>query len=428
MTGFIRIAGIAALAATFLVSPAAAATEITFYYPIAVGGPITKIIDSYAAAFEKAHPDIVVKPVYTGSYQDSIVKAMTAAKAGNAPDVAVLLSTDMFTLIDNDLIEPIDTVATSDADKAWLKSFYPAFMLNSQAGGHTWGVPFQRSTIVQYWNKDAFKAAGLDPDKAPATWDDMVAFGKKLTKRDAAGQVSQWGLEIPSSGFPYWLFQALTTQNGAILANASGAKVDYNDAHVVEAAQFFADLGQKYEVMPKGIIDWGTTPKDFFEGKTAIMWTTTGNLTNVRQNAKFAFGVAPMPSKLRGGSPTGGGNIYIFKTNDKAKQAAALEFARFLTTPALAADWGIATGYVATRPDAWDTEAMKKYVADFPAALVARDQLKDAVAELSTHDNQRATKALNDALQAVLTGAKPAKAALDEAQAEADRILHPYQN
>jgi sn-glycerol 3-phosphate transport system substrate-binding protein len=135
-----------------------------------------------------------------------------------------------------------------------------------------------------------------------------------------------------------------------------------------------------------------------------------------------------MPKKLRGGSPTGGGNIYIFKNKDKAKQAAALEFARFLTTPEKAADWGIATGYVATRPDAWETEAMKKYVAGFPAALIARDQLKDAVAELSTHDNQRVTKALNDALQAVLTGAKQPKPALDEAQAEAMRILHPYQN
>lgn len=428
MNSLARIASAAALAATVVGGPAVAATEITFYYPIAVGGPITKIIDRYAADFQKAHPDITVKPVYTGSYQDSVVKAMTAAKSGNAPDVAVLLSTDMFTLIDNDLIEPVDAIATSDADKAWIKSFYPAFMANSQAGGHTWGIPFQRSTIVQYWNKEAFKSAGLDPDKAPKTWDDLIAFGKKLTKRDAAGHVSQWGVEIPSSGFPYWLFQALTTQSGAILANQDGSKVDFNGPQVVEAAQFFADLSQKHEVMPKGIIDWGTTPKDFFEGKTAIMWTTTGNLTNVRQNAKFAFGVAPMPSKQRGGSPTGGGNIYIFKTGDKAKQAAALEFARFLTTPEFAADWGIATGYVATRPDAWETEAMKKYAAEFPPAIVARDQLKDAVAELSTHDNQRVTKVLNDALQAVLTGAKPAQPALDQAQAEASRVLQTYQH
>jgi sn-glycerol 3-phosphate transport system substrate-binding protein len=281
---------------------------------------------------------------------------------------------------------------------------------------------------VQYWNKDAFKAAGLDPDKPPRTWDEMVSFGRKLTRRDASGAVSQWGLEIPSSGFPYWLFQALTTQNGAILANQDGTKVAYNDPKVIEAAQFFADLSQRYDVMPKGIIDWGTTPNDFFQGKTAMMWTTTGNLTNVRNNAKFAFGVAAMPSKVRGGSPTGGGNIYIFKSSDKAKLAAALEFARFLSTPERAADWGIATGYVATRPDAWETPAMKKYVAEFPAAVVARDQLKDAVAELSTHDNQRVTKALNDALQAILTGAKQAKPALDEAQAEATRILTTYQH
>ena len=195
---------------------------------------------------------------------------------------------------------------------------------------------------------------------------------------------------------------------------------------MVEAAQFFADLSIKHEVMPKGIIDWGTTPKDFFEGKTAVMWTTTGNLTNVKANAKFAFGVAAMPSKARGGSPTGGGNIYIFKNKDKAKEQAAIEFARFLTTPELAADWGIATGYVATRPDAWETPAMKKYVGEFPPALVARDQLKDAVAELSTHDNQRVTKALNDGLQAALTGSKTAAAAMKDAQAEADRILKAY--
>jgi len=158
MNTLARIAATAALAAA-LGASAAQATEITFYYPIAVGGPITKVVDGYAEAFNKKHPGITVKPVYTGSYQDSIVKAMTAAKAGNAPDVAVLLSTDMFTLIDNELIEPIDKLATAEADKAWLKSFYPAFMENSQADGHTWGIPFQRSTIVQYWNKEAFKAA-----------------------------------------------------------------------------------------------------------------------------------------------------------------------------------------------------------------------------------------------------------------------------
>jgi sn-glycerol 3-phosphate transport system substrate-binding protein len=69
---------------------------------------------------------------------------------------------------------------------------------------------------------------------------------------------------------------------------------------------------------------------------------------------------------------------------------------------------------------------MKAYVAGFPAAAVARDQLQHAVAELSTHENQRVTKALNDGLQAALTGTKPPEQAMKEAQAEAERILKPY--
>jgi sn-glycerol 3-phosphate transport system substrate-binding protein len=80
-----------------------------------------------------------------------------------------------------------------------------------------------------------------------------------------------------------------------------------------------------------------------------------------------------------------------------------VKFAAWMTSPERAAQWGIDTGYVAVRPDAWDTAVMKQYVAGFPAAAVARDQLQYAVAELSTHDNQRVTKALNDGLQAALT-------------------------
>ena len=93
----------------------------------------------------------------------------------------------------------------------------------------------------------------------------------------------------------------------------------------------------------------------------------------------------------------------------------------------MAADWGIATGYIATRPDAWETPRMKAYAKGFPAAAVARDQLKDAKAELSTHDNQRVTKALDDAIQAVLTGSKEVKPALDQAEQQATAILRPYQ-
>ena len=401
-------------------------TEVAFYYPVAVGGPVTKIIDGLAADFMKANPDVKVKPIYTGTYQETIVKALTAAKSGEPPQTAIILSTDMYTLIDEDAVLPWDELIKTPDDKAWLGSFFPAFMLNSRTGGKTWGIPFQRSTIVLYWNKEAFKEAGLDPNRPPATWADQVDYARKLTKRDGSGHVTQWGLQVPSSGFPYWLFQGFTTQNDVLLMNEAGTQTFFDKPAVVDALQYWVDLGGKHKVMAPGVIEWGTTPKDFFEKKTAMMWTTTGNLTNVRNNAKFDFGVAMLPAGKKRGSPTGGGNFYLFKKTTPAQQAAVLKFVKWVTSPEHAADWGIETGYVAVRPDAWETPAMKKYVGGFPAASVARDQLRHAVAELSTHDNQRVTKALNDGLQAALTGTKTPAQAMKDAQAEADRILRSY--
>ena len=425
--GFVALFAIAGCFVPALAqSPMTVPTEVSFYYPVAVGGPITKIIDGLAADFEKENPGIKLKPIYSGTYQDSITKALTAVKSGEPPVTSILLSTDMFTLIDEDAIQPFDELVKTPEDKAWLKSFYPAFMENSQTGGKTWGIPFQRSTIVLYYNKEMFKEAGLDPNRPPANWKEMTEYAQKLTKRDASGKVTQWGVQIPSSGFPYWLFQGLAIQNGGILMNTAGTQTFYDKPEVIAALQYWVDLVNKYKVHPEGIVEWGTTPKDFFEKKVAMVWTTTGNLTNFKTNAKMDFGVAMLPAGKQRGSPTGGGNFYLFKKSTPAQRDAAFKFIKWVTTPQRAAQWGIDTGYVAVRADAWDTPAMKQYVAGFPPAAVARDQLPYAKAELSTHDNQRVTKALNDGLQAALTGTKTPEQAMKDAQVQSERILRTY--
>ena len=401
------------------------ATDISFYFPVAVGGPITKIVDGYAADFQRENPSIKVTPIYAGTYQDTLTKAQTALKANAGPQLAVLLSTDAFSLIDADLIVPFDTLATSDADRAWLRSFYPAFLKNGEIDGHTWGVPFQRSTIVLYWNKAAYQDAGLDPEHPPATWDEHAAFAQNLTTRNG-DEVVRWGVQIPASGFPYWLFQALATEAGGTLANGDGTETDFAGPACIEALRYWVDLAGKYRAHPPGVVDWATTPRDFLEQKVAMIWTTTGNLSNIRANAKFPFGVAMLPAGKRRGSPTGGGNFYLFANATPSQREAALRFLRWISSPQRAAQWGIDTGYVATRPEAWETPTMKTYAKDFPAAAVARDQLQYAVAELSTHDNQRVTQALNDGLQAALLGRKAPDVALIEAQATATRLLRPF--
>ena len=206
-----------------------------------------------------------------------------------------------------------------------------------------------------YWNKDAVQGGGPRSREGAGDLGRERAFAEKLTKRDASGNTTQWGVQIPSSGFPYWLFQGLTTQAGAILMNPEGDRTFYDKPEVVEALSYWVDLSRKHKVHPPGIVEWGTTPKDFFERKIAMMWTTTGNLTNVRttRNSRSASrccpptsGAAARPAAAISTSP---------RRRARAEQAAAFQFIKWITTPERAAQWSIDTGYVAVRPDAYET-------------------------------------------------------------------------
>ncbi len=413
-------------AALALTAIPALAVDLEFYFPVAVGGAAADTIQALTDDYVAANPDVSIHPIYAGSYTEAATKAITAARGGNAPQLSVIGAADMFSLIEEDIIEPFDAYVTDAEKETWIGGFYPSFMQNSQAGGKTWGIPFQRSTPVMYWNKEAFAAAGLDPEVPPANWAELVEMGKKLTKKDANGNVTQWGVRIPSAGFPYWLFQGLTTPNDVILANADGNVTNFDDPKVVEALEFLVAMSKEHKIMAEGSIDWGATPKAFFEGESAIIWTTTGNLVNITNNAPFDFGVAMLPAKVQRGAPTGGGNFYLFKDASTEQKAAAVEFVKWITAPDQAARWTIATGYVAPRADAWETDALKEYVKKIPGALVARNQLEFAVSELTTYENQRVLKILNDALSSAITGQKSAQEALTQAQAEAEKVLSIY--
>lgn len=404
----------------------AGAQDLTFYYPIAVGGPIAALVDRMAAEFERENPGIRVKPVHTGSYLETLTKVETARRAGGGPHFAVLLASDLFSLVDSDAIVAIEDLATTSDERAWLGGFFPALLANSRANGKLWSVPFQRSTVVLYWNKDAFRDAGLDPEMPPLDWDAMVEHAKRLTRRDAAGNVVTWGVQVPSSAFPYALFQCFATQNDARLADADGRAVALDRPAVAEALQYWVDLARVHRVHPPGIVEWGTAPQDFLQRRVAMAWITTGNLAHIRAQARFPFGVAMLPGNKRRGSVPGGGNFYVFKDASERERAAALRFIRWATEPERAAQWSIDTGYIAVSPAAWETDRMRAHVAAFPAAAVARDQLEHVWAEFSTYDNQRVAKVFNDSIQAALTGAKAPARALQDAQREADRLLRGY--
>lgn len=451
MSGFsvsnrpLRLVGAAAAAAALLVAacsspapstPAAQGSsapaagkvvDLSLHYPIGVSGPLAKILDGYMSEFSKQNPDIKVTPVYDGDYTSTIAKVLQLIQAGTPPDLAIVNAAGIYSMTDANAVMPLDDLIAKSGGQAYTNDFFPAFMANSQIGGHVYSIPFQRSTLVMYYNEDAFKQAGIA--SAPQTWDELVQDGQKLTQKDANGNITRYGVGFPSSGTVYWEFQALAIEAGKnVASNTKGNEVYFNDPASVTGLQFLIDLNKKYNVTPAGTVDWNTLPSSFAAGKYAIIFHSTGSLTNVLKTAQFKVGVAFLPKKVQYGTPTGGGNLYIMKGIPADHVAAAWKLVQWLSSPEMEARWSIDSGYVAPRKSAYDTQTLKDYTAKYPQALVARDQLQYAQNELGTHQMAQVQQILSDAIQAGITGKSEPKAALDAAQQKAQQILSQYKN
>jgi sn-glycerol 3-phosphate transport system substrate-binding protein len=412
--------------------PAAAAktsgapVEISLHYPVGVSGPLAKIIDGYMGEFNQQNPDIKVTPVYDGDYVSTAAKVLQLAQAGTPADVAIVNAAAIYQLTDAGAVMPLDDLIGQSGGESYINDFYPAFLANSQMGGHTWSIPFQRSTLVLYYNKDLFQQAGLA--SAPQSWDEMVQDAQKLNQKDGSGNTTRYGVGFPSSGSAYWEFQALAIESGQnVFDNNTGNKVFFNSPASVQSLQFLIDLNKKYDVSPPGAVNWDTLPSDFAAGKFGMIYHSTGSLTSVLKSAQFNVGVAMLPKNQQFGSPTGGGNLYIMKGIPADHQAAAWKLIQWLSSPEREAQWSIDSGYVAPRKSAYDTPALKEYTTKYPQALVARDQLQYAQNELGTHEMVQIQKFLSDAIQAGITGTAAPKDALDQAQQSASQVLSQFQ-
>ena len=411
--------------------------ELDMYFPVSVGGGPDALINALCEEFHAEYPNIKINPVYAGSYADTRTKVLAAIKAGETPAIALMFSIDLYQLLSTGKLYDYNSFCTTEEDQAWLDSFYPGFMENSRIpdgnGGYlVYGIPWQRSTIIMYYNKDAFREVGLDPECPPTTWEELEEYAAKLTKKDENGNTIRYGVQIPSdkAGYAYWMLQTFTlTQDGQNLMSPDGKQVYFNHEKTIKGLEFWKSLSDKGYQAP-GTAKWSTTVGDFLEGKVAIMYHTTGNLTNVKKNATFEFGTSRLAAGTSYGSPTGGGNFYLFKDSNISEEEtqAAFTFIKWMTgDPDRVAQWSIDTGYVAPRPVAYETEKMIKYAEEFPSALTARDQLQYAYAEFSVYDQGTVQDILDTAIELVMTGQLDAKTALDNAQAEAEMILFDYQ-
>ncbi|QQE78989.1 ABC transporter substrate-binding protein [Alicyclobacillus sp. SO9] len=388
--------------------------QLTYDYPVGVAGPLAKIMKNMVDKFNQSHSTIHVTPVFAGNYQQTLAKVETAVQSGNPPDVAVLNSTATFDLLRMNAISPLDSIVKNG-------NFYSA-LTKPEVQNHYWGVPFQRSTVVLYYNKDLFKKAGLDPSHGPKTWAELISDAQKIKAKAGVN-----GIEIPSNGTVYWTFEPFATEAGHNLGGSNGKTVYFNSSAVKKALNFWMDLSHKYKVMPKGIIQWNDVPSDFENQKTAMAVHSSGSLTSIMSKSNFNVGVSFLPKASQNGSNQvtglGGGDMFVMKGISKKQHDAAITFVKWMTTPKEAAHWSMSTGYIGTSPAVYQQPSMKAYIKKHPQAMVAAKQLKYAQPELSTYHLNRIYDVIDSAIQSVMDGQSSVNSALNKAQKKADSIL-----
>ena len=401
---------------------------IDFYYPIAVDGPLTDVVEGYAADFEAVNPGIDINPVYTGSYTQTRETILTEG-ADPVVDVAVMLTIDLFSFLEEGTIVPVDEYVTVEQyddtfDSLWQNSI--------DEDGTIWSVPFQRSTPVLYYNADLLAENDIE---VPTNNAELLDAAQALTTDD------RYGLMIPVAGtFPIWMFESFVNAYGQPLSSAdTPAEVFLDTEAALQAVTYLVELGTEYNVMPEGGSAWGDTPTAFTAGQAAMIYHTTGSLTSILNNADFEVGVAFTPSGPAGdegtgyGTPTGGGNLYIFDnpTAPKTQEEidAAWAWVEYLYSPEIQADWAVQSGYIAVRESAWEIEPLASRVEEFPQYAVARDQLAIADREFSSYRTIDTQGIINTTLSRILSGEVPleeAAAQLETGQSQIDSLLEEY--
>jgi sn-glycerol 3-phosphate transport system substrate-binding protein len=429
MTWLRNTAAALAIAVGFSLGTAHAATEIDMYFPVPVQGKLAVEMQRLIQQFDATHPDIHATAVYTGSYDDTNLKTRAAIQAGHSPALVLMSANFVREYVINDQAISLDGLIAKDGQTPdeFKAEFWPALKLNATEGGHVYGVPFQNSTPLLYYSVDAFKDAGLDPDKPPVTWQDWADDLRKLTKRNG-DETTRWGIMFPGT-YDYlgWLTSGLAMSNGGDYYNTGyGGEVYYNQPTTLGAVELIDAFVHKWKVMPPGVNDANAVTTAFFQGRTAMMMLSTGSLSFVRDNMKTPYKVAFVPRRLLNAAPIGGASLIIPKGNSAERQAAAWTLVKWLVSPEVAGGWSRFTGYFAPRIIAYDLPEMKTFMAAHPDAKVALDQLKYARGWFSTYDTVGVRKALEDGVQAVLSGKLSPEQAMDAAQKQADALMKPY--
>ncbi|MCC3357863.1 ABC transporter substrate-binding protein [Bacillus sp. REN16] len=379
---------------------------VTFWH--SMGGAGQEALNSIVEDFNGSQEEIQVNAEYQGTYDESLTKFNAVAGTDSAPTMIQTFEIGTMSMINSGNIIPIQELV--DADGYDMSGLEENIINYYSLDGTFYSMPFNSSTPVMYYNKDAFEAAGLDPETPPATYEEVEAAGKAIVESNPEMK----GFALQAYG---WLWEQLLANQGALLLNNDNGRSD-----TPTEIGWTEEEGKSIFEWVKRMVDDGTfanygTNGDnmvagFLAGDVSMFLQSSASARDVIDNAPFEVGIAFLPhpeNKEREGVVIGGASLWMIDEKPEAETKAAWEFMKYLQTPEVQAKWHVGTGYFAINPDAYEEQLVKDAHAEKPQLRVTVEQLQAAKASFATQGAlmdmlPQGRKVMETALESVYNG------------------------
>jgi sn-glycerol 3-phosphate transport system substrate-binding protein len=425
----------AVLAAAVLFAPAARAqTEIQFWH--SMGGALGEAVNDLAGKFNTSQKEYKVVPVFKGTYPVSMTAAIAAFRAGNAPHILQVFEVGTATMMAaKGAIVPVAKVMADAKEPFDPKAYLPTVAgYYADTKGNMLSFPFNSSTVMFYINKDAFKKAGLDPEKAPKTWQDFMGAAEKLK---AAGQgcvyTTSWPSWMHVENFSAWHDVPIgTKQNGMA---GTDTQFTINSPLHVRHVGMLADMSRRGLFTYAGRTNQGDAK--FASGECAMFTGSTGAQAGIRKAAKFDWSINFMPyhDDVKGApqnSIIGGASLWVLGGKKPNDYRGVAKFFAFLSRPEVQMDWHVATGYVPITMAAYEMTRKSGFYSKDPGAELAVKQLTNKAPTANSKGLRfgnfvQGREVIEEELEAVFAGKKDAKTAMDDAVKRGNDVLRKFE-
>lgn len=369
---------------TIFVSVSFAKEKVIFWH--SMSGSLQQTLNKIVEGYNNSQENFEIEPIFQGSYEETISKFKAISNSKEAPAIIQMNDVSTAFMYRSGAIIPMQEFI--EKENFDIKNLEPALLNYYKINGNLYSMPFNSSTAILLYNKDAFREVGLDPEKPPVSYKEFVEYSQKLTTKQSNGTIDRYGFAMVMYG--WFIEQLLANQNSLYVNEDNGriGKFPTGVAYTKTLPTIFSWLKEMYskKIATSYGRDWNSTRAAFNSGKVAMILDSSAGLKNNIENSNFEVGTGFIPNESGNfyGSTIGGASLWITKTTNEKIKNGAWDFIKYAVSKDVQAYWASNTGYYPVNIESYNTPILQNTFKEIPQFKVVVDELHSSTQSYTT--------------------------------------------